>query len=149
MSELFSAFGVKWSLLIAQAVNFGIVLIALWYFLYRPVLAVLEKRQKAVAHGVEDAARAGEMLAKADGEAEMRVKAADKQADDIVTAAREAGNEEKARLLKEAEARAVAVTRDADARAAEVAARSARESEREVARLAVLAAEKILAKQYD
>jgi len=149
MQELFSAFGVTWSLLIAQAVNFGIVLVALWYFLYKPVLAMLEKRREEVAQGVLDAAKAKSLLAGADGEAEKRVKAADKKADDIVTAAREAGNAEKARLLKEAEARAVAVTKDADARAAEVAARSARESEREVARLAILAAEKILAKHYD
>jgi F0F1-type ATP synthase membrane subunit b/b' len=89
------------------------------------------------------------MLAGADDEAQTRGKRADMEADDIISAAREAGNAEKARLLKEAEARAVAVTKDADARAAEVAARSARESEREVARLAVLAAEKILAKHYD
>lgn len=149
MSELFSAFGVNWKLLIAQAVNFGIVLVALRYFLYKPVLAMLEKRREEVAQGVLDAAKAKDMLASADGEAEKRVKTADKKADDIVTAAREAGNAEKARLLKEAEARAVAVTKDADARAAEVAARSARESEREVARLAILAAEKILAKHYD
>ena len=149
MQELFSAFGVNWKLLIAQAVNFGIVLVALRYFLYTPVLEMLEKRRQEVAQGVEDALRAREMLASADGEAQLRVKAADKEADDIVTAAREAGNAEKARLLKEAEARAVAVTKDADARAAEVAARSARENEREVARLAILAAEKILAKHYD
>ena len=144
MSQLLAAFGIDWSLLIAQAVNFGIVLIALWYFLYKPVLAMLHKRQEVVAKGVEDAARAGEKLASADTEASKRVTAADVEADSIVSAAREAGNAEKARLLKEAEARAVAVTKDAEARAVEVAARARRESERDVARLAILAAEKVM-----
>ena len=46
MQELFSAFGVNWKLLIAQAVNFGIVLVALRYFLYTPVLEMLEKRRQ-------------------------------------------------------------------------------------------------------
>ncbi|MFA5998066.1 MAG: ATP synthase F0 subunit B [Candidatus Paceibacterota bacterium] len=149
MQQLFDAFGINWSLLIAQAVNFAIVLVALWYFLYKPVMAVLDKRQKVVAKGVEDAAQAGALLAGADGEARARVTAADEQADSIVAAARESATAEKARLLKEAEARALAVTKDAEARASEVAARSLRESEQEVARLAILAAEKILKARHD
>jgi F-type H+-transporting ATPase subunit b len=149
MQQLFSAFGVDWHLLIAQAVNFGIVLVALWYFLYKPVLAQLAKRQELVAKGVEDAARATEMLAGADAEAGKRVAAADGEAEEIVSAAREAANTEKTRLLKEAEARAVAVTRDAEVRAKEIAARAVTESDKEVARLAILAAEKLLKKHYD
>ncbi len=144
MQELFSAFGIDWRLLAAQAVNFGIVLVALWYFLYKPVLATLEKRRELVAKGVEDARRAAHMLENADGEALSRVAAAGKEAEQIVAAARESAGAEKARLLKEAEARAVAIKDDADARASEAAARALRESEREIARLATLAAEKIL-----
>jgi F-type H+-transporting ATPase subunit b len=149
MSQLFSAFGVDWHLLIAQAVNFGIVLVALWYFLYKPVLAQLAKRQEMVAKGVEDAARAKELLAGADDEAGKRVAVADEKAEGIVAAARETATLEKNRLLKEAEARAVAVTKDAEARAGEIAARAKAESDKDVARLAVLAAEKILKKHYD
>lgn len=149
MQQLFLAFGIDWHLLAAQAVNFAIVLVALWYFLYKPVLAVLAKRQELVAKGVEDARQAGEMLAGADSEAQKRVMVAAGEADAIVSAARESANAEKARLLKEAEARAVAVTKDAEARATEVSARALRESEKDVARLSILAAEKILRQQHD
>jgi F-type H+-transporting ATPase subunit b len=149
MQQLFDAFGINWSLLIAQAVNFGIVLVALWYFLYKPVMTMLSKRQEIVAKGVEDAAQAGAMLANADGEVSKRLHIADEKADSIVAAARESATAEKARLLKEAEVRAVAVAKDAEARASEVAARSRRESEQEVARLAILAAEKILKARHD
>ena len=149
MQELFSAFGVNWSLLIAQAVNFGIVLVALWYFLYKPVLATLAKRQELVAKSVTEAKLAEELFARADGEAEARVKAADTEAEKIVTAAREAAGVEKARLLKEAEERAARVSEDAEARAAEALVRARRESEQDIARLAVLAAEKILKEHHD
>ena len=144
MQELFSAFGVNWSLLIAQAVNFGIVLVALWYFLYKPVLATLAKRQAMVAKSVEDANQVAELFAQADSEAESRVKAADTEAEEIVRAAREAAGTEKARLLKEAEERAALVAKDAEAHAAESIAKARRESEQDIARLAVLAAEKVL-----
>lgn len=144
MSELFSAFGIDWRLLIAQAVNFAIVLVALRVFLYTPITAMLAKRQMMIAKSVEDAERAATLLAGADDEAAKRVATAETEAESIVTAAREAGTAEKARLLKEAEARAAAVTKDAEARAVETAAREKRESEKEIARLAILAAEKIL-----
>jgi F-type H+-transporting ATPase subunit b len=149
MSELLTAFGIDWHLLLAQAVNFGIVLIALWYFLYKPVLAMLEKRKEIVAKGVADAERAGELLAGADSEAAKRVSAAEAEASAMVATARETATAEKMRLLKEAEARAAAIAKDAEARATETAARAKRESEREVARLAVLAAEKILIARHD
>jgi F-type H+-transporting ATPase subunit b len=149
MQQLFAAFGVNVSLIIAQAVNFAIVLVALRYFLYKPVLAMLTKRQEIVAKGVEDAARASEKLAHADSEAESRVSAADTEADAIVSAARESAAAEKARLLKDAEARANAVTKDAEERATEAAAKAKRESEKDIARIAILAAEKILKEKYD
>jgi len=149
MSQLLSAFGIDWHLLLAQAVNFGIVLIALWYFLYTPVLTMLEERKQLVAKGVKDAEQAGELLAGADSEANKRVGAAEQEAEAIVASAHETASAEKMRLVKEAEERAHTIAKDAEARAIEATARAKRESERDIARLAVLAAEKILKEKYD
>jgi len=144
MQALLNAFGINGSLLLAQAVNFGVLLIALTYFLYKPVMKMIEARQKKVAQGVEDAERAAQKLAGADTEASTIVSKAETEADGIVKSARETAGSEKARLIKEAEARSAAIAVDADARAKETAAKALRESEKEVARLAVLAAEKVL-----
>jgi F-type H+-transporting ATPase subunit b len=144
MQQLLSAFGIDWRLLIAQVINFAIVLVVLWYFLYTPVLQTLEKRRQLIAQGVEDAKHAGEKLAGADQEATDRVHKADREADALLSAARESAGAEKTKLLKEAEARAVAVTKDAELRATETAARAQRENEKNIARLAILAAEKVL-----
>ncbi|HUY05340.1 MAG TPA: F0F1 ATP synthase subunit B [Candidatus Paceibacterota bacterium] len=149
MQQLFAAFGINWSLLIAQAVNFAIVLVALRYFLYKPVMAMLTKRQELVAKSVSDAAKAEELFEGADAEAASRVHAADTEAESIVAQARETAGAEKARLLKEAEERAALIAKDADARAAEAVERARRESERDIARLAVLAAEKVLKEHHD
>ncbi len=149
MSQLFAAFGINWSLLIAQAVNFAIVLTALWYFLYKPVMTMLNKRHELVAKSVSDAAKAEELFEGADAEAASRVQAADTSAAEIVALAREEANTEKARLLREAEERAALVAKDAEARAAEAIERARRESERDIARLAVLAAEKVLKEHHD
>ena len=134
MNQLFGAFGIEWKLLIAQAVNFAIVLAVLYYFLFRPLKRVLVKRQEVIAKGVQEAQEAEEKLKGADAVATEKVNLAETQAEAIVTSARvEAGNE-KSQILK-----------DAEARAKEQASKALHESEKEIARLAVLAAGKVLA----
>lgn len=144
MDALLEAFGIDWKLLLIQAVNFGVLLAALTYFLYKPTMRVLDERRAKVAKGVEDAEAAEVKLREADSVAAGVLKSAEGEAEGIVSSARETASAEKARIVKEAEERAVAVASDAEARAKEAAARTLRESEKEIARLAVLAAEKAM-----
>lgn len=147
MDQLLEAFGIDWKLLIAQAVNFGVLFVALTYLLYKPVMKTLDERRKVVAKGVEDAKQAEVLLASADEEAAKRLSTAESEAEATVAAARDAATSEKTRIMKEAEARAEAIEADAEARASETAAKALRESEKEIARLAVLAAAKVVAEK--
>ncbi len=144
MDQLLEAFGIQVPLLIAQAVNFGILFVGLTYLLYKPVLKTLDERQQKVAQGVIDADQAALKLATAGSEAQTLVKAAETDAESIVASARDAATLEKARIMKEAETRAATVARDAEARAQEAASEALRDSEKEIARLSILAAEKVL-----
>lgn len=146
MDSLLDAFGINGSLLLAQLVNFGILFVALTWLLYKPVMKTLDERRAKVAQGVIDAELATQKLATADEEASNTVQHAELEAEGIVKSAREEAGSEKTRIVKEAEARAAAVAADAEARAKETAAKSLRESEKEIARLAVLAAEKAMRK---
>jgi len=84
------------------------------------------------------------VLAGAATEAGTRISAAESTADEIVKNARAEAMSEKSTLLAAAEERAAQVAKDAEARAKEDAERVKRESEKDIARLAVLAAEKVL-----
>lgn len=144
MESLLDAFGIDWKLLLAQLVNFGVLFVALTWFLYKPVMRTLDERKAKIAKGIEDAELASAKAASADEDAARVVKEASTEAEGIVASARDLAGSEKTRIVKEAEARAAQVAADADARAAETQAKALRESEREIARLAVLAAEKVL-----
>ena len=146
MEQLFAAFGIDWKLLIAQAVNFGVLFVLLTYVLYKPTMKMLDERRAKVAQGVKDAEAAEKKLKEADATVAGVLKSAEGEAEGIVASARENAGAEKVRILKEAEERAVAVAADAEARAKEVAAKTLRESEKEIARLAILAAEKAMRK---
>jgi F-type H+-transporting ATPase subunit b len=148
MQQLFEAFGIDGRLILAQAVNFGIVLVALRYFLYTPVMKSLDARRALVAKGVHDAEQATIILTGADVQAKETSLSAEKEAQLVLTHARNEASSEKARILGEAEARAAALSRDAELRAQENAAKMLRESEKEIARISVLAAEKVLKERH-
>lgn len=142
MSALFEAFGVEWHLLLIQAVNFAILVAGLTYFLYRPVMKIVAERERVVAKGVEDAEAAAIALRDADAVAKTRKDTAEVESQELVERARQSALEQKARIAKEAEERAAKIAEDAELRAKETAAKSLRDSEQEIARLAILAAGK-------
>ena len=147
MSELFAAFGVNWKLLLVQAVNFGLLLALLTYFLYKPLLAIIDKRREEVAEGVRKAHAADTTLAEAKKEAEEMVGQAAREAEQLVATARARADEKSAEIVRTAEARASAVLKDAEGRAEEAQRQALLESQKDIARAAMLAAEKILAKR--
>ena len=146
MGELFETFGIDTRLLLIQAVNFGITLVVLWWFLYRPIFKIISERQKKIAEGVAAAERAQEAATRTERERSRIVGEARHQADAIVAAAEQQGKTERGDILKSAQGRADAIVSDAKAQGEELKRESLKESEKEIARIAVLAAEKILQK---
>jgi len=144
MAELFSTFGIDWRLLLIQAVNFGVLLLALWYFLYTPVMNMIENRRQKIAEGVKNAEEAKKQLAEAGQEREEIVGKAAQEAEGIVASARERAEEKGTELVGNAKARADSMLADAAARAEEIARKTHAESEKGIAKAAVLMAEKVL-----
>lgn len=144
MSELFAAFGINGKLLLIQAFNFGVLLLALWYFLYRPVLKLIDDRRAKIAEGVRTAEAAAKCLQEAKKEGEGMIASASREAEGLVALARTRADEKGSEMLKAAEARAGGFLKEAEARAQESKHQALLESEREIARAAMLAAEKIL-----
>ncbi len=147
MVDLLASFGIDWRLLIIQTVNFGVLLIALTYFLYKPVLKVLEERRSKIEQGVRDASEAKISLNKADKEAGEIVGQASSKAEEIILNAKDAAVEKGKGIVAEAEARSEAIAADAQARADEAAKRALDGSNEQIARTAILAAERLLKKQ--
>lgn len=55
--ELLTKLGINWQLLLAQIVNFLVVMGVLGYFLYRPILNLLDARAERIRKAMEDAKR--------------------------------------------------------------------------------------------
>lgn len=144
MSELFAAFGINWKLLLVQAFNFGALLSVLTYFLYKPVLGMIDARRKIIAEGVRKAEEAEQQLSEAKVEGDRRIGEAGREAEALIAAARSSAEEKAAEIVKAAEAQAASNLKDALTRAAEAKRQALQESSKEITRAAMLAAEKIL-----
>lgn len=88
MEQLVTSLGINWKVLIAQTVNFAVLVAVLNYFLYKPILKILDERKKKIADDLENQKKSEERLREIDSEKEG-----------ILNKARESGNQ----LFKNAE----------------------------------------------
>jgi len=84
MSEAFSALGISVPLLVAQLVNFSILLVILRFTLYRPVLRMLDERKQRIAEGLNAAEIARREAASAQANIQAQLEAARKEGQEIV-----------------------------------------------------------------
>lgn len=62
LTDLLNLFGVDWRLLIAQLVNFLVVVGVLWFFALKPLTQTMQKRNDEISKGLSDAKAAEERL---------------------------------------------------------------------------------------
>lgn len=146
MGELIAAFGIDWKLLVAQSVNFVILVAVLGYFVYGPVMRILKERAERIAQGLKDAEAAKAAREATEAERGSIVAEAHHEAEVIVARAEAEGKSERTTIVKQAQDRAEQMLRDAELEAAEAKRQALKASEAEIAKSAILAAEKILQK---
>jgi F-type H+-transporting ATPase subunit b len=135
--------------LIAQLINFGILLVALQMFLYKPLLRVLDERKRRIQEGIDAAASAASAAATSEVEARRAMDAARAEGQAAVARATEAA----ARLREELETRARADAEQIVVRAREEIAlerdQAIEQLRREFADLAITAAERVITQSLD
>lgn len=143
MSDLFAAFGIDWRLLVINLINFGLLLAALWYFLYEPLTSMLETRRRKMAQGVADAEEAKRQLSEIEGSRADMLAKAGSEADEVIASARVAAQQKGQEIVSASEASAQALLKDAEAQATELKREAIEQSKQEVAKLIVLGMEKM------
>ena len=113
MGDLFSQLGVNIGALIAQGVNFLVVLVVLTFFVYKPLMRVVDTRRQTIEKGLADAALADTRLTQI-GEKESAVlAAAERTALGVVKQAEAQGVEVARGVVGKGEERAAVIIKEA------------------------------------
>jgi F-type H+-transporting ATPase subunit b len=136
--------GVDWKLLLAQVVNFGILLFILKRYAYQPMLRLMDERTMKIERGLSDAAAAAKKLQDVAQEETAILAAARTDAKKILAETDEAAKKRDAMRVVETENRVKKLLADAEVKIAEDRLKMLAEAKGELAETVVLAVERIL-----
>ena len=102
MESIISTFHIDWKIIIAQAINFGVVFVVLYIFALKPLSKLMAERSEKIAKGYDDAKTNATLLEKTQAEYDAALAKAKAQANTIFQEGK-----------KEAEAKRVAMLEDA------------------------------------
>jgi len=89
-------FGIDWKLFLSQLINFGLILVVLTIFVYKPVLKMLKERNRKIKEGLDKAEEANVRLKEIDSIGKTKIKEAEATSISII---RE--TEKKAKVLEQ------------------------------------------------
>jgi F-type H+-transporting ATPase subunit b len=145
-SNLFTALGIDWKLLILQTVAFLVLLWFLAKFVFPPLTRMLEKRDETIAAGVKAANAAEKKAGEAQEEMAKLLKQARKEASDIVSTAKEEAVAVVEASDAKSKARAERLLADAHVQVEKDIAAAKRDLHNETLNLVALATEKVVGK---
>lgn len=147
--ELLEKLGIDWRLLIAQLVNFLILVLILYKFLYKPLLKMLDGRKEKIEKGLRDAEQLGMELEKTKELQAAEIQKAKQEARGIIEEADKraeaAGAETKAKTKAEVE-KLIMVAKN---QMIEEKSKMMVEIKKEAAELVIAVAEKVVGKTID
>lgn len=149
MEELIHKFGIDWKLLLAQIINFLILLFLLRKFLYKPLIDLMNKRRQKIVDGLEKAKKGEEELEKIQEFKEKELAKIQKEAEIIIAKAKESGDKKQQEILKEAEEKTKKIVEEAKGRIEIEKEKMLKEVRQDIANLVIDVTEKILKEKVD
>ncbi len=135
--------------LIGQAIAFALFVLFCMKYVWPPLIAAIEERQKKISDGLTQAERAGKDLELAQAKSIERLKEAKSQAADIV----EQANKRRAQIVEEAkmegETERLKIVAQGEAEVESERSRAREELRQQVSALAIAGAEKIIKRSID
>ena len=141
--------GINPPVLIAQIVNFVILLVLLRLFAYKPIMKMLDERSRRVKESMEQAETMKEQAASAEEEIKKQLDTAGKEGQERIARAVKTGEEVKKKAQEEARQEAEALINRARTEIHRERDEAVGELRKEFADLTVLAAEKVIDRSLD
>lgn len=140
---------INWPILLAQAGTFAVAVWVLWKFFWKGLVALMDQRAEEVRKNLEQAAAGRADVERLKVEYEKSLAALDRRVQEALLKGQADGQKLRDDILAEAKREAKAVLEKAQAQIAASQAQSLRDLRRDIAGLAVSAAEKAIRTRLD
>lgn len=147
--EALANLGIDWKLLLAQVVNFVIVLIVLKRFAYQPMLKLLDERTAKIARGLADAELAQNKLSEMEEKERAVLAEARTEAKRILVETDENARKRDAIKISETEAKVKKLLEESEMKMVADQKKMIEEAKLELAGVVLLTVEKVLREKMD
>ncbi len=147
--EALANLGIDWKLLLAQVVNFVIVLIVLKRFAYQPMLKLLDERTAKIARGLADAELAQNKLSEMEEKERAVLAEARTEAKRILVETDENARKRDAIKISETEAKVKKLLEESEMKMVADQKKMIEEAKLELAGVVLLTVEKVLREKVD
>lgn len=149
MESIISTFHIDWKIIIAQAVNFGVVFIVLYIFALKPLSKLMAERSEKISKGIDNAKTNAMILEKTRAEYEEALLRARVEADKIFQDGKKEAEAKKMLMLEEAKSEVAIVVENGKKMLEAEKVKMVQEAKKEVVILAMKATEKLLGSKTD
>ena len=149
MEELVKTFHIDIKLLIAQLVNFAIVVWVLYKFAYGPILKTLNERTDKIDKGLKDAEASQKKMTEITEQEKKVLAEARQEAQKIITQAEANARKSKDEIAADAKRQSEKILQDAEKKIEEDKNKMIAEVKKEIAGLVVAATEKMIGEKMD
>ncbi len=147
--ELFNALGLDLKILLAQFVNFAVLVFVLYRFGYKPILSFLDERNKKIAKGITNAEEARKNLKEISEKEKTVLAEARKESQEMINLAKDTAEKSKLEIMEKTQEESRKIIEAAKKKVEEEKNRAIREIKSEVAELVSLATEKVIKEKMD
>ncbi|MFO7806856.1 MAG: F0F1 ATP synthase subunit B [Candidatus Moraniibacteriota bacterium] len=147
MEAIIESFHLDLKILIAQLINFSVVLIVLYKFAYKPLLKKMNERTEVIQKGLEDAKKSQEQLSEAEKVKEQKIIEARKEAKEILEEARQRAEDNKREITEKSKEEGQKIIEEAREQINKEKEKMLKEVKSRLGELTVLAVEKVLSEK--
>ena len=149
MDSIISTFHIDWKIIIAQAINFGVVFVVLYIFALKPLSKLMTERSQNIAKGINDAKTNATLLAETRAEYDAAIVKAKSEADKIFQEGKKEAENKKTSMLEEAKKEVTTVIENGKKTLEAEKIKMVEEAKKEIVNLAMLATRKLIESKQD
>lgn len=149
MDSFITTFHIDGKIIIAQVVNFGVVIFVLYFLALKPLKKVMSERTEMIEKGIADAKNNATLIANTQKEYEATISKAKAEAHELFQAGKKEAEDKKAEMLAQAALEVESMIAKGKISLEAEKIKMVDEAKKEIVSLVVSATEKLLADQVD